>query len=396
MATTGQHSLSTLLQKWKFLTPADLAHARERTVEVGLPLGLVLVMDGVMEPHILQAVIACQSMLRDGITGMEEATKAVEVVRKKNVTLTVAFDLLGVELKQKSRTRLGDLLLESDSISRETLKRALQIGKTTCLPLGRVLLSLGELPQDLVGRALSLQALVRSGKETRDGAIAQLRTARECLRVLTDEDQSKVEESTRVGALLRMAGLCTDEDIKAALAEAKEGNGRIGDVMVNRNLISPELRDAAIEMQRLVRVKRFGLHHSIEVLRRISGSAEGICHLTFPDQSDEQRSNVDLLHFLRLLRALPGSRGESDSPKNVSKKGPDDTWESLRSITSQINATSGQVPEELSELMQRAGYLTDEQQQSFLRAGSIYALFRAGEMSAEQALIQFHGTEVHV
>lgn len=396
--TTGHYSLSGLLQQWKIVTAHDITHARASTVQVGLPLGLVLVMEGLIEPQILHAVISCQSMLRDKVIGVEEAAKAIEVVRKNNVSLTVALDLLSVELKKTNRNRLGDLLLESQAVDRDTLKRALSICKVTCLPLGRVLLGLGDISTDLLGRALSLQGLIRSGKETREQAVEKLHNARKVLQVLSEVDEQALAENTRVGDLLKMAGLLTDQEIKAAMEEAGRGNGRLGDSLVNLKLISPEVRDATIEMQRLVRIKRFGLHHSIEVLRQISGSDEGICHLMFPDQTEEQRNNVELLQFLRLVRALPGSRSLKEKEK-VKKSEADDveqTWDRLSAYAGELTEEYSNVPDEFRELMQRAGYISEEEQQSFLRAGFMYSLFRAGAVSAEHALINFHKSPVTV
>ncbi len=386
MANTNS-LLGELLVDWQLASRQQMETAVAESLNRDLPLGLVLTMLDIVDSETLHSAIAAQSFLRDQLISADQTTQAMNLVRKKHISFGLAMDLLGIQAATKPRNRLGDYLIESESLGREHIKSRLNLTKQTGLHLGRVLVTLADAHHDLITHALNLQEKVRMGDITREEAIDRLYSARRCLEVITHVGHDAIETQSRVGQLLISSGFITEKDMELALCASKEQNRMLGEILVELNWVKRQVVIVALEVQRLIRSEKISIYHGLEQLKNLRkrvGVSEGV-----PTQPEPQEEpNLSFYCFLKLANVLPGTAlnlQAAEANKQKWETQLEETWQELKATPS-----SPRLPEDVRDLLSRCGFLSDDQQVMVQRAGRTYKMFRERRMNIEQALIQFH------
>lgn len=377
--------LGELLVDWQLASRQQMETAVSESLNRDLPLGLVLTMLDIVDSETLHSAIAAQSFLRDQLISADQTTQAMTLVRKKHISFGLAMDLLGIQAATKPRNRLGDYLVESESLGREHIKSRLNLTRQTGLNLGRVLVTLADAHHDLINHALNLQEKVRMGDITRDEAIDRLYSARRCLEVITHVGHDAIETQSRLGQLLISSGFIQDKDMELALCAAKEQNKMLGEILVELNWVKKQVIIVALEVQRLIRSEKISIYHGLEQLKNLRkrvGVSEGVP--TPPDVQEER--SLSFYCFLKLANVLPGPNTQAaELNKRAWETQLEETWQELKAAPS-----SPRLPEDVRDLLSRCGFLSEEQQVMVQRAGRTYKLFRERRLNIEQALIQFH------
>ncbi len=386
MANTNS-LLGELLVDWQLASRQQMETAVSESLNRDLPLGLVLTMLDIVDSETLHSAIAAQSFLRDQLISADQTTQAMTLVRKKHITFGLAMDLLGIQAATKPRNRLGDYLVESESLGREHIKSRLNLTKQTGLHLGRVLITLADAHHDLITHALNLQEKVRMGDITRDEAIDRLYSARRCLEVITHVGHDAIETQSRLGQLLISSGFIQDKDMELALCAAKEQNKMLGEILVELNWVKKQVIIVALEVQRLIRSEKISIYHGLQQLKNLRKRVGVSEDVPTPPEPQEER-NLSFYCFLKLANVLPGS-GPNAQAAEINKRAwetqLEETWQELKAAPS-----SPRLPEDVRDLLSRCGFLSEDQQVMVQRAGRTYKLFREHRMNIEQALIQFH------
>lgn len=386
MANTNS-LLGELLVDWQLASRQQMETAVAESLNRDLPLGLVLTMLDIVDPETLHSAIAAQSFLRDNIITSEQTSSAMSLVKKKRISFGLAMDLLGIQAATKPRNRLGDYLVESESLGREHIKSRLNLTKQTGLHLGRVLITLADAHHDLVNHALSLQEKVRIGDIDREEAIDRLYSARRCLEVITHVGHDVIENQSKLGNLLATAGFIEDKDIELALCVSKEQNKQLGESLIELNWVKAQVVYAALEVQKMIRTEKISINQGLEQLRRLRaqvGVSEDVP--STPEPQDER--NLTFYYFLKLANVLPTPQdktAQTQIPKDRFESQLEETWQELKATP-----RSPRLPEDVRDLLSRCGFLSEEQQMMVQRAGRTYKLFRERQLNIEQALIQFH------
>ncbi len=380
--------LGELLVDWQLATRQELETAVSESLNRDLPLGLVLTMLDIVDSETLHSAIAAQSFLRDRLITAEQTTSAMALVKKKHISFGLAMDLLGIQASTKPRNRLGDYLVESESLNRDHIKSRLALTKQTGLNLGRVLVTLADAHHDLIEHALNLQEKVRMGDIDREEAIDRLYSARRCLEVITHVGHDAIESQSTLGNLLAAAGFIQDKDIELALCVSKEQNKELGDSLIELNWVKAQAVYAALEVQKLIRTEKISINQGLEQLRRLRaevGVSEDVP--STPGPQDER--NLTFYYFLKLAGVLPKTSDkaiqEAIFPKDRFESQLEETWQELKAAP-----RSPRLPEDVRDMLSRCGFLSDEQQVMVQRAGRTYKLFRERRLNIEQALVQFH------
>lgn len=253
-----QIRLGDLLTRAGLLKPEDLREGMLIAKQQSLPVGRVLIMaEFISEPN-LQAAVQAQSMLKDGIIDIDTALEALKNSNEKNISLDDALSGLGWKDKSNQSTnKLGELLIECGMVTQQQLDAGLLQCQNSGLPLGRVLVSMGSMSEQLLSAALNAQILIRDSKIGRDQAIAGLKACRE--RQITIE-QSLTEsglqlptlESVRLGELLVMANLLDQDKLMSAVELGLVEEKPIGQVLVELGCVTDPLLQAALTVQRMV------------------------------------------------------------------------------------------------------------------------------------------------
>ncbi|MBX9951839.1 MAG: hypothetical protein K2Y39_21895 [Candidatus Obscuribacterales bacterium] len=387
MANTNS-LLGELLVDWQLASRQQMETAVSESQNRDLPLSLVLTMLDIIDPETMRSAIAAQSFLRDHVISADQTTQAMALVKKKRISFGLAMDLLGIQASSKPRNRLGEYLVESESIGREQIKTRLTVANKTGIHLGKVLVTLADAHHDLIDHALSLQEKVRNGDINRDEAIDRLYSARRCLEVITHVAHDSIESQSTLGKLLASAGFIEDKDIELAICVSQEQKKDLGDSLIELNWVKAQAVYAALEIQKLIRTEKISINQGIQQLRRLRaevGIAENVP--THPDAQEER--NLTFYYFLKLAGALPRSSDktaqEAVYPKDRIESQLEETWQELKAAT-----PSPRLPEDVRDLLSQCGFLSEEQQIMVQRAGRTYKQFRERRLNIEQALIQFH------
>lgn len=386
--TNGISALPDLLVKWDLVSRNDMDMALSDAQARELPLGLILTMNDYLDPETLHSAIAAQSFMRDRLITAEQTAQAMALVKRKRVSFGLALDLLGIESTSRPRNRLGDLLIESDAMERDLIKSRLNLAKATNLPIGRVLITVKDVQNDLVDLALNLQMRVRSGDIERDEAVDRLYSARRCIEVITNVGVGTLEQRTKIGKLLLGAGLVDEAGIERALGFAAERGQMIGQAMISLGLVRKEVLDAGLVAQKLIREGTMSFEHAIEQLKTLKRSGK-------PEQLLAEPVNpISFYCFLKLTNLVPGTLKdlppqEVKKQKRVMESQLEKTWQDLKQVFPSTLTPSDRLPDDVRELLTNCGFTTEQDLVSAQRAGRTYKLFRERRLSLEEALIQF-------
>jgi tetratricopeptide (TPR) repeat protein len=169
--------LGHLLCDANFVTPDQLNAALKHQEKVRLPLGRVLVLNGVLTEALLTAAINAQIMVRDKKLKKEQAIEALKETKKRQIPLESFLKSKGFyDMPNRSAPRLGELLSVAGLISDSELVTALEHGLTQKKPIGEVLVALKLVNRTVLEAALTLQTMIAEGQMRLDQARTILMT----------------------------------------------------------------------------------------------------------------------------------------------------------------------------------------------------------------------------
>jgi hypothetical protein len=260
MTSSAGMRLGDLLTAAGMLKLEQLREAIEIARQQSLPVGRVLIMYGYLSGLQLQAAIHLQSMLKDNLIDYDTSLKVLALIAQSNIPVEEALQQIGWERSEPhgKTNKLGEILLAAGIIDNQNLELGLQHSGVTGLPLGRVLVNLGIISEQLLSSALSAQVLIREQRIDRDKAVHGLIAAKD--RQITLEEslteigqlQLPLRPGVRLGQLLVMAGLLEEKDLMHALELGLVQEQPIGKTLLGLNLVTEDNLSKALEAQALV------------------------------------------------------------------------------------------------------------------------------------------------
>lgn len=389
------------LVEWGLITEKQLQVALSDSRAHLLPVGMCLVLREQIDPEVIQSAVVGQSYLRDGTLKTIDASNAMALVKRKHVSLGVAFNLLGIQPEPLPRNRLGDLLSATGAISSTELKFVLNLAKATGLPLGRILLNHGSITQDLILFSLSLQSRIRSCEIDRNTAIDNL------CKYVEDGARNSImagiglHAETLTGCLLVKSGVISEVSIKDALSAVSSQGARLGEVLVGKGIVRQEMMDSTLEVQKLIRSHKFTIPQGLSVLRNVHAAQRSEEKRSEPSKHGQRTKPLvmSFYRYLKLTRALPdvilraGSNQDALTRESVQSE-MEMTWQELRAVSPLAEPVHPCLPDDVRSLLQRCGFISDEQLVIAQRAAYTYKLVLDQVMSIEQALIEFHRLKI--
>lgn len=302
--------LGDLLTSAGLLKAEELRQAMLIAKSQGLPVGRVIIMSGFMsEPH-LQAAVQCQSLLKDGIFNTETAVTALRTLARENCSLDEALVKLGIQQGGQTN-KLGELLIEAGLVTKEQLESSLLHGKTSGLPLGRVLVVTGIISEQLLASALNAQILIRDKRVEREQAISSLRAARDrqvpLEQTLAETGVSVLStETVRLGELLVMAKLLDEAKLMQAVELGLVKEQPIGQVLVEGGLVEDSLLQKALSVQTYVtsgKLRKALSGQVLEMVHRDNISIDAAVEKVQPERQ-QISNNLPLYQFLQLAGVI--------------------------------------------------------------------------------------------
>jgi hypothetical protein len=172
--------------------------------------------------------------------------------------------------------QIGQLLTKSGLLSPEQLAEALIRSKERGLPLGTILLTLGQLRQEQLRAAVEAQSLVNDGVVSSDMAVNALAKSSsenssldDALRALGVTSRPS-GGTNRLGELLLDAGVMTADQLSDCLLTARETGMPLGRVLIFKRIITDEVLVASLRAQRYVREGVIPRVDAVDVLKKVN------------------------------------------------------------------------------------------------------------------------------
>lgn len=323
--------IGELLIQAEILTQKDLDEAMKTARSTGLPIGRVLIMAGFLTEGQFQASVQAQSLLRDNILPLEIAIKALSHLADNEVSFDDSLKAIGWSSSEdKESNKLGELLLDSHILPQDQIETAMKTSQATGLPLGRLLISLGSLTDELLATALNAQSLVRAGNISRAQATQGLFAAHLRQAPLEEENNEPLRlrgphrTSIRLGELLVSAGLLTHLEVGQALQAGLVQEKWIGQALVEAGRLTDRLLADALTIQEMVANETLSADQAFKCLRKLQTTdqklAEVVAMMEIPES--EFKSQVRYHELLRVagiigqpeIESIKAEIGKANSP----------------------------------------------------------------------------------
>ncbi len=166
--------------------------------------------------------------------------------------------------RRSAPKRIGELLVAANIIRQEVLLEALKVSKNSATPLGRVLMSIGELSEYDVEVALYVQSLIRQNTISSEFGVKAINV---CIkgRIPLDDafkrlgwtppetsDEQKASAG-ELGELLVQSGLLDRSMLEQAQWQGQENNLPLGRCLVLNRMITSVMLQSALTAQVLIR-----------------------------------------------------------------------------------------------------------------------------------------------
>ncbi|MEZ4543172.1 MAG: hypothetical protein R3C24_04645 [Cyanobacteriota/Melainabacteria group bacterium] len=360
--------LGDLLTQAGLLEAKSLREAMMIAKQQGLPVGRVLIMAQFISEPNLQAAVQAQSLIKDGLAEADLAIEALKRCASDSVSLDQALADLGwTDTSTTLSNKLGELIVEAEILTEDSLKEGLAQADQSGFPLGRVLVSMGLMTEQLLASALNAQILVRDGKISREQAIQGLRSCRD-RQISLEESLSEhgltmpSKESIRLGELLVNAQIIDTDRLMQAVELGLVEEKPIGQVLVNLGCLNNEELDTTLMIQKCVAEGKVTKGASGELLKLMLTEGLDYDEAMKAIQAVQPRQSraLPLYQFLQLSGIITAKDIEE-----ALKLGSKDT-----------------------ELMGRMLLLTNSIDQHVLSCAiELNALMTAGTLKAEQAML---------
>ena len=332
--------IGELLIAAEILTKNDLEEAITSAKSTTLPVGRVLIMAGFCSENEFQAALNAQSLIRDSIVPADLAIKALNLLSLRSITFDEALREVGwvASAEDKESNKLGELLLAANILPQEHLDTAMRTSKTTGLPLGRLLVSLGILSDEVLATALNAQILIRAGRVTRQQAINGLRSAYKRLApfemTLSDQGfyRGPTRPTVRLGELLVSADLISEDDVLSSLEESLKQEKSVGRILVENKFVTVRLLNMALTLQEMVTNETITPKQAAIVLHALNTTEQTVEDiLAFLDVSEQDvKTNVRFHDVLRVAGLIQQTDLEQAKIEPDAKPSSEDAFRTAR------------------------------------------------------------------
>lgn len=314
---TSHIRIGELLMQSEILSSDFIKDALGRFEQRGLPIGKVLVMSGYLTEAELRAALEVQSLINDGNLPLELGVTVLRVAHKEHISLNDAFQRSGlVQPEDQETNRLGQLLVAAGVVTEKDLEEALQINIRTGLPLGHAFCFRGFVSQALLYTTLLVQESIRRGALPRAEAIAALSAAARRERTLEKLEINKgyqklpMKQALQLGNLLVESKILVDKLLPDALVRSLQLQRPIGEILIQSHFATPEIIDAAVEMQEMIDNGCLLQTMAFEVLLNMRASEASFAQALGQACTFRSRNNqaIPLIELLASSQALSKTR----------------------------------------------------------------------------------------
>ncbi len=253
------NKLGELLFEAGIVTRAQLEQALVQGESSGLPLGRVLVINGMLSEQLLSSTLNAQILVRDKRVTREQAISSLKAALIRQVPFEQHLEETGVSLHPASETvRLGELLVMAKLLDEEKLMQAVELGLVNEQPIGQVLVKNGMVSENVLTTALSIQSMVVKGelRKSQSGRVLELVNHE---RISLAEAVERVQPTPPRDAtnlplyqFLQLAGVIGPKDIEEALKMGSRDTTLMGQMLMMTGALDQNLLGIAMKCSHLM------------------------------------------------------------------------------------------------------------------------------------------------
>ncbi len=177
--------------------------------------------------------------------------------------------------KRLAPKKIGELLVAANIIKADLLAEALEISKSSGTPIGRVLLSLGQLDENTVDIALQVQGMIKAKVISAEFGIRVINVAIKGNMPLASAFAKlgwrapKIENSniSEFDDLIILSGILTKAVLDEAKITSQKNKLPIGRVLVMNRTLTPSLLTSVLTAQVLIRDGKITKQEAIDALK---------------------------------------------------------------------------------------------------------------------------------
>ena len=239
---------------------------------IGLPLGRVLIANGVLTEQMLAATLNAQVFVRDKKLSREQAIQGLKSAKERQIPIEQYLAETGaMQLPTTETVRLGDLLVLAGIIDEPNLMGAVEVGLLNEQPIGQVLVQSSLITEELLTAALDLQAMVAAGAIKKDEAAKFLGTVKnknvsvgEAIAIgqkkpsvrkqatVIEEPPLPPIEPLPLYQFLQLSGIITAKQIEQAIRVGSKDTQIMGKMLSLSGVMEQSLIDAAQKCNDLI------------------------------------------------------------------------------------------------------------------------------------------------
>ena len=244
-------------------------------------IGQTLVGLGQIDESKLQAALEIQSLIRNHSVSTEFGLRTLSLACTTKISVKEALAQLGWKAPIKSaasESGFAWFMIQAGVVSSSVLEQVQKQSAETKRPLGQCLVLSRTIPRANLSAVLSAQVLLKEGKISQDQAIDAVKTSlkkhQTLERSLFELGLRNIGETEiRIGDLLSTAGLLTDGDRLNALEVALTSEKKMGEILIELNMISKNTLENALKLQNLIRSGYISVQQAANFLKRFQAQA---------------------------------------------------------------------------------------------------------------------------
>ncbi|MGD9681174.1 MAG: hypothetical protein AB7W16_08320 [Candidatus Obscuribacterales bacterium] len=288
------NKLGELLIAANFVSEEELKEALDGSSSTGLPFGRMLVLNGVLSETQLAATLNAQILVRDKKITKEQAVEGLKQARRRQIAIEVPLMEKGFYTVQTREViRLGELLSLSGLVSESQILNAVETGLVSQKPLGQVLVELNLVSEETLKIALQLQELVESGTlKPMQASHVMVNVMETAISIpeavsLLEKQMGGNTPDINLKDFLTSSNALSDEDIQSAFEISVNNNQILGRMLLTAGIIDEGTLQSAMRLVFLVKSNLLDMDKA---------------HQAFEYSRDKETTIDEALHELKLIK----------------------------------------------------------------------------------------------
>lgn len=285
VVVSATNLLTELMLESGMLTKEALGPLLVLSHESSVMIGQVMTLNKVISSENLLSVLNAILMIREEAISKETAVKGLKHAYRQDISLEQALFELGLFVHPDSKTtRIGELFVMADLMSKAALAECLEIELFKEKQFGQILLERGLATNEQLHCAVSLLSSISNEELLPYQAAVALREVvqedKNIYACLAELKASQENSDSRLGDILVDSGICQKDSIESALSNQSDSAVKVGSLLLKSKILSEPMLYKALRLQTALRLGYVSRTNAVKLLKgcfESESSLESVC-----------------------------------------------------------------------------------------------------------------------